>query len=40
MITDNQINKFLKNIELHKVYTDKDFPPFKTPEQIEKEKDY
>jgi hypothetical protein len=37
MITDNQVEEFLKKIELHKVYTDKDRPPFKTPQQIEKE---
>jgi hypothetical protein len=36
-ISDTQINEFLKKIELHKVYTDKDRPPFKTPQQIEKE---
>ena len=37
MIEDKQIEEFLKKIELHKVYTDKDRPPFKTPQQIEKE---
>lgn len=37
MITDKQIEDFFKKIELHKVYTDKDRPPFKTPQQIENE---
>ena len=39
MISDKQMTEFLKNIELGKVYTDKDRPPFKTPQQIEHEKE-
>jgi hypothetical protein len=39
MISDKYINEFLKDIELHKVYTDKDRPPFKTPQQIAKEEE-
>ena len=41
VIKNEQIAEFLKthNIELGKVYTMKDMPPFKTPEQIEKEKE-
>ena len=37
MIEDKQIEEFFKKIELHKVYTDKDRPPFKTPQQIKNE---
>lgn len=37
MISDKQISEFLKKIELGKVYTDKDRPPFKTPDKIENE---
>lgn len=39
MISDKTIDEWLKKIELHKVYTDKDRPPFKTPKQIEQEKE-
>lgn len=38
-ITDKEVSEFLKKIELGKVYTAKDFPAFKTPDQITKEKD-
>lgn len=36
-ITDAMISEFLKDVELGKIYTDKDRPPFKTPQQIENE---
>jgi hypothetical protein len=39
MITNKQIDKFVRDIELGKVYTDKDRPPFKTPKQISDEKE-
>lgn len=35
MITNKQLEKFVRDIELGKVYTDKDRPPFKTPKQIQ-----
>lgn len=38
-ITDKEVTDFLKKIELGKVYTAKDFPAFKTPDQIKKEKE-
>lgn len=37
MITDKQIENLVRDIELGKVYTDKDRPPFKTPKQISDE---
>ncbi len=36
-ITDKEVTEFLKKIELGKVYTAKDFPAFKTPDQIKTE---